>query len=96
MLYEHIERFKPHRWPASLLNRFDDRFHGTSGEFLQFEDPEQKYVSQFFKDMQYDISIETKKYSYVLCHALPKDVGYTPDDSIWGRLMQNENLDFYL
>ena len=44
--------------------------------------------------MQYDISIETKIYSYVLCHALPKDVGYTPDDSIWGRLMQNENLDF--
>ena len=94
MLYDHIERFKSHRWSASLLNRFDDCFHGTGGEFLQFEDPEQKYVSQFFKDMQFDISIETKKYSYVLCHALPKDVGYTPDDSIWGRLMQNENLDF--
>ena len=67
----------------------------TIEDFIKLKNEDKQIVINFLEELLVDISIDVNNDSYVLCHALPGDVGKTEIDAVWARLKFDDEGKFY-
>jgi serine/threonine protein phosphatase 1 len=67
----------------------------TIDSFIKLSAEDKQFITNFLKELIVDTTVDINDDSYVLCHALPGDVGKTIHDSLWARLKFDYEGKFY-